>query len=202
MLLPSGERLIAYLSDFSGEAGAAERRGLLTGEGLWNALRLAPQLHALCAEHGWRPQGAVQGADASSTELDHAGGEGWLAVGDAAMAFDPLSSKGIANALYTGVRAAGVIRACERGDADAVGGYARHLREIHRVYRGQCRGFYAVEWRWALSAFWRRRWPAAVAAEADPMRAGASLIRGIDVLRAARGAGEDAVAGADLSRLI
>lgn len=185
VLLPSGERLIAYLSDFSGEAGAAERRGLLTDEGLWNALRLAPRLHALCAEHGWRPNGAVLGADAGSSELDHAGGERWLAVGDAALAFDPLSSKGIANALYTGVRAAGVIWDCERGDADAVGGYARHLREIHRVYRGQCRGFYAMEGRWALSGFWRGRGrlTVAVAGQADSMRAGAGLNMGANALR-------------------
>ncbi len=184
VLLPSGERLIAYLSDFSGEHGAAERRGLLTGEGLWDALRLAPQLHALCVGHGWRPHGAVQGADASSTELDHAGGERWLAVGDAAMGFDPLSSKGIANALYTGLRAAGVIWACERGDADAVGGYARLVREIHRDYRGQCLGFYAAERRWLLSGFWRRRGskPAAVAGVAHPIRAGAGLKMGADAL--------------------
>ena len=88
-----------------------------------------------------------------SAELDRAGGERWLAVGDAALAFDPLSSKGIASALYTGVRAAGVILASEQSDADAVDGYARHLREIHRVYRGQCWGFYAMERRWALSGF-------------------------------------------------
>ncbi|MCG6118715.1 MAG: FAD-dependent monooxygenase [Aquimonas sp.] len=155
VLLPSGERLIAYLSDFSGEDGAAERRRLLTGEGLWDALRLAPQLYALCAEHGWRPHGAVQGADAGSAELEHAGGERWLAVGDAAMAFDPLSSKGIAHALYSGLRAAGTIWASEQGNAEAVGGYARHLREVHRVYREQCRGFYAMEGRWPQREFWR-----------------------------------------------
>jgi len=185
VLLPSGERLIAYLSDFGGDDGAAERRQLLDGDGLWNALREAPQLHALCTGHGWRPHGPVQGADASSTELAYAGGERWLAVGDAAMAFDPLSSKGIANALYTGVRAAGVIWACERGDADAVGGYARHLREIHQVYRGQCRGFYAMERRWPGSGFWRRRgrWPVTAACEADPMRAGAGPKKGADLLR-------------------
>ena len=185
VLLPSGERLIAYLSEFSGEAGAAERRRLLTGEGLWDALRLAPRLHALCSEHGWRPHGAVLGADAGSTELDHAGGERWLAVGDAAMAFDPLSSKGIANALYTGMRAAGVICASERGDADAVGGYARHLREIHRVYRGQCWGFYAMEGRWPGNGFWRGRHhvPPEVAAVADPRVAGSTLTSVADVLR-------------------
>lgn len=185
VLLPSGERLIAYLSDFGGEDGAAERRLLLDGEGLWNALRAAPQLHGLCSEHGWRPHGAVQGADASSTELDYAGGERWLAVGDAALAFDPLSSKGIANALYTGLRAAGAIWASEQGDADAVGGYARHLREIHRVYREQCRSFYGMEGRWPEGGFWRRRgrWPVTLSREADSMRAGAGSNMGADVLR-------------------
>jgi flavin-dependent dehydrogenase len=157
VLLPSGERLIAYLSDFDGDEGRADRRNLLKGEGLWHALREAPRLHALCTEHGWRPHSAVQGADASSTELDCAGGERWLAVGDAAMAVDPLASKGIASALYTGLRAAGAIWASEQGDSDAVGGYVRHLREIHRVYREQCRGFYALEGRWAMSGFWRGR---------------------------------------------
>lgn len=188
VLLPSGERLIAYLSDFSGEDGAAERRGLLTGEGLWDALRLAPRLHALCAEHGWRPHGAVQGADAGSTELDHAGGERWLAVGDAAMAFDPLSSKGIANALYTGVRAAGAIWASEQRATEAVGGYARHLREIHRVYRGQWRGFYAMERRWAISGFWRgrSRRPVTITGEADSTREDARFVMGADVREEAR----------------
>lgn len=189
VLLPSGERLIAFLGDFDGDEGRAERRNLLKGEGLWNALRSAPQLHALCTEHGWRPHGAVQGADASSTELDHASGERWLAVGDAALAFDPLSSKGIANALYTGLRAAGAIRAAEQGDHEAVGAYARHLREIHRVYREQCRSYYAMERRWPLSEFWRERGhlPAAGAGVADPIQAGASLVRGIDALRESPG---------------
>lgn len=170
VLLPSGERLIAYLSDFNGEHGAAERRQLLDGEGLWHALRAAPQLHALCTEHGWHPHGVVQGTDASSTALDHASGERWLAVGDAALAFDPLSSKGIANALYTGLRAAAAIHASDKGDPEATGGYARHLREIHRVYREQCRGFYAMERRWATSEFWRARArsPAALAAAYSP----------------------------------
>lgn len=188
VLLPSGERLIAYLSDFSGDAGAAERRRMLTGEGLWDSLRLAPQLYGLCVEHGWRPHGAVQGADAGSTELDRAGGERWLAVGDAAMGFDPLSSKGVANALYTGVRAAGVIWDCVRGDEEAIGGYARHLRAIHRVYRGQCRGFYAMEGRWAMSGFWRGRGnlPVAVGGAADPSRESSRLNRRVEVVHKMR----------------
>lgn len=162
VLLPSEERLIVFLGDFSGDDGPAERRALLDGDGLWRKLRAAPRLHALCIDHNWRPHGPVSGADAGSAELDRACGERWLAVGDAALAFDPLSSKGIANALYTGLRAAAAIHRSEMGDPDAVAAYARHLREIHRVYREQRRMFYALERRWPQSDFWRARGSASV----------------------------------------
>ncbi|MCU0756520.1 MAG: FAD-dependent monooxygenase [Xanthomonadales bacterium] len=154
VLLPSDQRLIAYLCDVP---NATDRRALLDGDGLWRALRSAPRLHALCTEHGWQPDGAAQGADAGSAELDHAAGERWLAVGDAALAFDPLASKGIANALYTGLRAAAAIHASEHGDRHAITAYAQHLREIHRVYRAQRQRFYALEQRWPERAFWRVR---------------------------------------------
>ena len=153
VLLPSGERLTAFLCD----ADADERRRLLDDDGLWRHLAGAPQLHALCTLHGWTPHGRAHGAEASSVELDRAAGERWLAVGDAALAFDPLSSKGISSALYTGLRAAQALLACERGDAAALDAYAHHLRDIHRVYRGQLRAFHAMETRWPTSAFWQRR---------------------------------------------
>ena len=153
VLLPSGERLIAFLCD----ADANVRRRLLDGDGLCRHLAHAPRLHALCRRHDWAPHGRAHGADASSVELDRAAGERWLAVGDAALAFDPLSSKGISSALYTGLRAADAILACDRGDATAIDAYARHLRDIHRVYREQLRAFHAMEMRWPDAAFWRRR---------------------------------------------
>jgi flavin-dependent dehydrogenase len=179
VLLPSDERLIVFLGDFSGDDGPAERRALLDGDGLWRKLRAAPRLQALCGDHGWRPHGTVSGADAGSAELDRAGGERWLAVGDAALAFDPLSSKGIANALYTGLHAAGTILRSDSGDPRAVDAYADHLREIHRIYRDQRRMFYALERRWPQSEFWR-------------VRAGASAT--------AAGSGFRSVAGGDDAR--
>jgi flavin-dependent dehydrogenase len=170
VLLPSDERLIVFLGDFSGDRGPDDRRALLDGDGLWRKLGDAPRLHALCTDHGWRPHGAVGGADAGSTELDRAGGERWLAAGDAALAFDPLSSKGIANALYTGLHAAGAILRCDSGDPRAVDAYADHLREVHRVYRDQRRMFYALERRWPESDFWRVRAGASATAAGSGFR--------------------------------
>ena len=158
VLLPSQERLVAFLSDVD----LVDRRALLSREGLWRALQDAPHLHAYCREHGYQPSSAPHGADACSSHLDraaggHAEGKRWLAVGDAALAFDPLSSKGISNALYSGLRGAQAVIAGSSGDNAAASRYADHLLDIHRVYRAQLRSFHAMETRWPASAFWRRR---------------------------------------------
>lgn len=158
VLLPSRERLVAFL----GDADLADRRSLLTREGLWDALQAAPRMRTLCDEHGYRSSSSPHGADASSSHLDRAAGlpaEGqrWLAVGDAALAFDPLSSKGISNALYTGLRGAQAIVECGNGDADALSRYSDHLLDIHRVYRERLTAFYRMESRWPASDFWTRR---------------------------------------------
>ncbi|WCM91326.1 tryptophan 7-halogenase [Acidovorax sp. NCPPB 2350] len=153
VLLPGGERVVA----FQGDADLLDRRALLADGGLWRKLQAAPQLRALCAAHGYHPAGAAQGADAGSSELDHAAGHRWLAAGDAALAFDPLSSKGIGNALYTGLRAAQAMLAHEGGDAQAPARYAEHVRAIHRVYRAQLAEVYGMERRWAGAPFWARR---------------------------------------------
>jgi len=152
VLLPAGDRLIAFLAD----PAPAERRRLLDGDGLWRRLANAPGLHAHCANHGWRPHGRARGAEAGSAELDRPAGDRWLAVGDAALSFDPLSSKGISNALYTGICAARCVLATLAGNTQAHMMFAAHLREIHRVHREQLRAFYAMEKRWPASEFWRR----------------------------------------------
>ena len=48
-------------------------------------------------------------ADASSALLSRAAGDGWIAIGDAAASFDPVTSQGLVNALSTALVAAGAI---------------------------------------------------------------------------------------------
>ncbi|UXY14855.1 FAD-dependent monooxygenase [Chitiniphilus purpureus] len=159
VLLPSGERLIALLCDAD-----ADRRRALLGGGLWQALAGAPHLHRWCHAHGYRPIGRACGADACSQMLDRAAGRRWLAAGDAALAFDPLSSKGIATALYGGMQAAHALLAALAGDIEAPARFGTHLHHIHAIYRQQLTQFYALETRWPDSAFWspRRNTTAAV----------------------------------------
>ena len=152
-MLPCGERLVAFL----GDAHDADRRRLLHAGGFWSKLGETAHLRDICAAYGYRPVGAPHGADAASGRLDRAAGDGWLAVGDAALAFDPLSSKGIANALYTGLAGARATAAEMAGDTSAGARYAAHVATIYTTYRAQLAQIYAIETRWPQAPFWQGR---------------------------------------------
>jgi flavin-dependent dehydrogenase len=104
---------------------------------------------------------AVTSFPAHSACLDRAAGPGWLAVGDALMAFDPLTSSGISGALADGLAAAETIVAWLAGQPMAPAGraWARRADMSWRRYLEQRYQHYASETRWADSAFWAlRRW--------------------------------------------
>lgn len=84
-------------------------------------------------------------------------GEGWLAVGDAAMAFDPLSSHGITKGLRHGWMAGKAISNTMRGDRFAINHFCNDLEHIFAEYVNTRAGYYATEQRWPDSLFWRRR---------------------------------------------
>ncbi|MFL6293040.1 MAG: NAD(P)/FAD-dependent oxidoreductase, partial [Thermoanaerobaculia bacterium] len=86
-------------------------------------------------------------------------GEAWLAVGDAALSFDPLSSQGISTALYCADKAASALGAVLDGDPGALPAYAALLDQIFSGYLQGHRLAYQAETRWADRPFWRRRSP-------------------------------------------
>jgi flavin-dependent dehydrogenase len=57
---------------------------------------------------------ALLRVDASACILSEAAGEGWIAVGDAAMAFDPIASQGLFNALSSALVATGALLSADR----------------------------------------------------------------------------------------
>ncbi len=84
-------------------------------------------------------------------------GPGWLAVGDATLAFDPLSSQGIFHAIYTGLRGAEAILASDNGDTNAIMAYEQRIRAIEAAYLSHRLSLYRAENRWQANAFWQRR---------------------------------------------
>jgi flavin-dependent dehydrogenase len=81
----------------------------------------------------------------------------WLAVGDAALAVDPLSGNGIARALRSGSEAAQAMNRWLTGDHSAAVQYEMKRDEEFNDYLQRKRDFYAMEARWPGAPFWQRR---------------------------------------------
>jgi hypothetical protein len=81
----------------------------------------------------------------------------WLAVGDAALSVDPLSSSGLVRALATGIIGAEAIVLQLAGKLDAIEAYDSLLREDLDGYMAERQRVYQRETRWLDSTFWRRR---------------------------------------------
>ena len=96
-------------------------------------------------------------AAASTTWLEPVAGPSWAAAGDAAAAFDPLSSHGLTTALWSGRTAALAAAALLDGNEQPLGAYAATLRAAMQDFIAQRTAVYARERRWASSPFWQRR---------------------------------------------
>ena len=78
------------------------------------------EVAATLKAHGYSLVSEPRTTDARSSRLARFGGDGWLAAGDAAATFDPLSAQGIYFALYSGVAAG---KALAAGDGAALERY-------------------------------------------------------------------------------
>lgn len=151
--LPGRRRVLALHTD----SDLPIARRLRQPGWLQTAATSTTNLGALLQRVGFVADGDVRIAAAHSTVLQPGAGQGWFAVGDAALGFDPLSSQGLFNALYTGLAAA---EACHRhlhGDPTASEEYRQELARIERAYRQHLGFWYGQENRWPDETFWRRR---------------------------------------------
>jgi flavin-dependent dehydrogenase len=77
-------------------------------------------------------------------------GPGWVAAGDAAVTFDPLSSQGVLSALLLG-------RDAGRALLDPAFDHRIRWEQVVRRYARERAHWYATETRFAGSRFWSRR---------------------------------------------
>lgn len=94
---------------------------------------------------------------ARSQRLSEPAGKGWLAVGDAAHAFDPLASNGIAKALEGARQSADAVLRCLSRGENSLREYREWMVETYREYCWMRRGYYLLETRWPSARFWQRR---------------------------------------------
>ncbi|MGM0560716.1 MAG: glycine oxidase maturase GoxB [Pseudomonadota bacterium] len=84
-------------------------------------------------------------------------GVGWAAAGDAAAAFDPLSSHGLTTALWSGQHAAIAASSAINGDREPLADYTRKIAQGVERFRQERQQVYAREDRFRDQPFWQRR---------------------------------------------
>jgi 2-polyprenyl-6-methoxyphenol hydroxylase-like FAD-dependent oxidoreductase len=150
--LPNGKRVTCCVTD----ADLAQRMKLNETE-LWQQ-QLSTTSNVAKLTNTRKPCSTVTVRSTNSRLLDPVCGDGWLAVGDAASRFDPLSSQGIVKALRSGIFASyaiGDLLLC--GDHAALRRYQRFVTEEFKSYLQTRLKYYRQEQRWPNSEFWRRR---------------------------------------------
>ncbi len=137
--LPGGGRIVTYFTD---DDLRSEEPPIAKTKHIARILR----------EHEYDASPAPQFTpiDARSSRLESFHGSDWLACGDAALSFDPLSSQGIVAALYGGVKAANAVLS---GDVNA---YDAAMITLWQAFLVNRKAWYAVETRWR-TPFWMRR---------------------------------------------
>ena len=97
---------------------------------------------------------------APSAILSRVVGERWLAVGDAASAYDPVTAQGILKALCDGEAAADAIAGFFKGAGEApLLAYQDGVFARFRDYLRLRRHLYGLERRWPRAPFWQNRLP-------------------------------------------
>jgi flavin-dependent dehydrogenase len=139
-----GRRTVAFLTDADADLASPPDP-------------IAATTHVASLLAGARPDAPPRRAPANGAVLSPVIGPGWVAAGDAALSFDPLSAQGMLTALFTGLMAGRAVAATLDGDDGALAGYAARLRAVRAAYERNHRAYYALERRWQDQPFWRRR---------------------------------------------
>jgi flavin-dependent dehydrogenase len=149
--LPDGRRMAAFMTDGDLVPAGEDSRARFLG----TQLERAEHARAVLGDGPFEEAPWV--AAASSSGPVKAAGRGWLAVGDAAASFDPLSQQGVTWALESGLEAARAIEAHLRGCAGAFDRYARWVGDELASYLRIRAFYYDQERRWPDARFWCRR---------------------------------------------
>lgn len=182
-VLPDDRLVLTYMTDADlvrAQGGPAEAwaKALPFAQGAherWAGCALPAQVHV---------------RSATTRLLDRVVGPGWLIIGDAAFARDPLSSEGITVGLEDGLAAGRLGRVLAAGGVPSTD----HHRRVVGYLRSRA-AVYGREARWSRHAFWQRRhrpvWATAslnikpetrlVAPDADRLRRLGGYCPGLDV---------------------
>jgi flavin-dependent dehydrogenase len=152
-VLSSGVRTVTFFTDadLPRAKAARTRQGFLDLVSL--TVHVSKRLETFRYEIADRPQAT----DARTSRLERFHGRGWIAVGDAAMSLDPLSSQGLLTALYGGLKAAAALVEQLETGRNSLERYEEALLRVYDAFSANRLEFYGFERRWADSPFWKAR---------------------------------------------
>ena len=145
--LPSGAAVAGFHTD-AAEAARMRAQPQAWLDGLAATRSLGPRFSSM------RFAKILPAADAGGARLSQFSGEGWIACGDAAISFDPISGQGIFAALHDGSGAADAVDAALDGERALLADYARRMEEVWSIYRARRDAVYLSERRWPDRPFW------------------------------------------------
>jgi flavin-dependent dehydrogenase len=149
--LPGGRLVTAFMTDAD-----QLRKDKLVEEG--NFLeQLAATSYTQARIGGGRLAAGPHVFPAGMQQLDPCIGTGWVAAGDAAVAFDPLASLGIGHALASGIQGARIADERLRGSDELAMAFPADVERHLNTFRMQQRNVYSAERRWPDEPFWARR---------------------------------------------
>ncbi len=126
--------------------------------GYWQALQQTELISTLFTPGFTPPASTVLHTQPAGTSiLSSICGNNWIAVGDAAFAYDPISSYGIISALGGGCYAGNAIADHLAGAGEAMPAYRYITEKAFATYLPLLQQQYALENRWTDAAFWKER---------------------------------------------
>ena len=132
----------------------------LTDSDLWSKPRwgeLIQQAPLTSARAGGHLPPPVQVVSAASVVRCPAAGPAWMAIGDAALAYDPVSGQGVLKGMETGMRSSEAAARYLGGDSAALAEYETWIHDRYQSYRAEHCKLYGSVRRWPESPFWQRR---------------------------------------------
>jgi flavin-dependent dehydrogenase len=152
--VPQGRRILALHT-----TPGVLRRHLGNADGLIALAKTASSIGTILEATGFSPNTPVQQVVAHGGTLIPAAGPAWFAAGDAAVHFDPISSPGLLNALFTGLAVAESANRVLSGHSPekTAEEYDALIRSIYAAYRDHLTATYEQEERWPETRFWADR---------------------------------------------
>lgn len=153
-LTPGGRRTVAFFCDPAYLLNHQWRKlGWLLSQ-----ISSTKHLRRILGDSGYELWTPARCTSANSTCLCRSIGRAWLAVGDATIAFDPLSSQGLFHGLSTAIAAAnGLADYLRTGSTVGLLQYSTMLHQVWTAYLTNRQAYYQMEGRWSEHDFWRHR---------------------------------------------